>query len=51
MDYPPPYVKVGADGVPDLSEAYAKGIGEWDKVSIAVWLSGFCAGERMKQRR
>jgi uncharacterized protein DUF5117/uncharacterized protein DUF4953 len=35
MDYPPPYVKLGADGTPDLSEAYATGIGEWDKVSIA----------------
>jgi hypothetical protein len=34
MDYPPPYVKLGADGAPDLSEAYATGIGEWDKVSI-----------------
>lgn len=35
MDYPHPYIKLGANGVPDLSEAYAKGIGEWDKVSIA----------------
>jgi len=34
MDYPPPYVKLGADGVPDLSVAYATGIGAWDKVSI-----------------
>ena len=34
MDYPPPYVKLGADGAPDLSDAYATGIGEWDKVSI-----------------
>ncbi len=25
MDYPPPYVKLGADGVPDLSAAYATG--------------------------
>jgi Met-zincin/Domain of unknown function (DUF5117) len=35
MDYPPPYVKLGTDGVPDLSDAYATGIGAWDKVSIA----------------
>ena len=35
MDYPPPVVTLGADGVPDLSNAYAVGIGEWDKVSIA----------------
>src|SRR5205807_9479218 len=34
MDYPAPLVKLGADGLPDLSDAYAKGIGEWDKVVI-----------------
>lgn len=34
MDYPAPLAKLGADGVPDLSDAYAKGIGEWDKVAI-----------------
>ena len=44
MDYPPPYVKLGADGVPDLSDAYAKGIGEWDKVSIAWGYQDFPAG-------
>jgi hypothetical protein len=43
MDYPPPYVKLGADGTPDLSEAYAKGIGEWDKVSIAFGYQDFPA--------
>ena len=41
MDYPAPYVKLGADGVPDLSDAYAKGIGEWDKVSIAYGYQDF----------
>jgi hypothetical protein len=35
MDYPAPRAKLGADGLPDLSEAYATGIGEWDKVAIA----------------
>ena len=44
MDYPAPYVKLGADGVPDLSDAYAKGIGEWDKVSIAYGYQDFPAG-------
>jgi len=44
MDYPPPYVKLGADGTPDLSDAYAKGIGEWDKVSIAFGYQDFPAG-------
>jgi len=44
MDYPPPYVKLGTDGVPDLSEAYATGIGEWDKVAIAWGYQDFPAG-------
>jgi hypothetical protein len=35
MDYPPPLVKLDGDGSIDLSDAYATGIGEWDKVSIA----------------
>lgn len=43
MDYPPPYVKLSADGVPDLSEAYATGIGEWDKVSVAWGYQDFPA--------
>ena len=41
MDYPPPLIKLGADGVPDLSDAYATGIGEWDKVSITWGYSEF----------
>src|SRR5690242_20978553 len=44
MDYPPPYVKLGADGMPDLSDAYATGIGEWDKVSITYGYQDFPAG-------
>jgi len=44
MDYPPPLVKLGADGVPDVSDAYATGIGEWDKVSIAWGYSEFARG-------
>src|SRR6266849_3658580 len=51
MDYPPPYVKLpdrvgagGADGIPDLSAAYATGIGEWDKVSIAFGYQDFAPG-------
>jgi hypothetical protein len=44
MDYPPPYVKLGADGTPDLSEAYAKDIGKWDKVSIAFGYQDFPSG-------
>jgi hypothetical protein len=44
MDYPAPLVKLGADGVPDISDAYAKGIGEWDKVAIAYGYQDFSAG-------
>jgi hypothetical protein len=44
MDYPAPYAKLGPDGVPDLSDAYAKGIGEWDKVSIAYGYQDFPSG-------
>ncbi len=44
MDYPPPLVKLGAGGVLDVSDAYATGIGEWDKVSIAWGYSDFAAG-------
>ena len=39
MDYPPPTVALGADGALDVSDAYAIGIGEWDKVSIAYGYS------------
>jgi len=44
MDYPAPLVKFGADGLPDISDAYARGIGEWDKVTIAYGYQDFPAG-------
>jgi len=44
MDYPPPVAKLAADGSIDLSEAYATGISEWDKVSIAFGYQDFSAG-------
>jgi hypothetical protein len=44
MDYPPPYVRLTADGTPDVSSAYATGIGEWDKVSIAFGYQDFAPG-------
>ncbi|HXJ41403.1 MAG TPA: zinc-dependent metalloprotease [Bryobacteraceae bacterium] len=44
MDYPPPVAKVAADGSIDLSDAYATGIGEWDKVSIKWGYEDFPAG-------
>jgi hypothetical protein len=44
MDYPAPRAKLGPDGVPDLSDAYGKGIGEWDKVAIAYGYQDFAPG-------
>jgi Met-zincin/Domain of unknown function (DUF5117) len=44
MDYPPPLAKLAANGSIDLSDAYATGIGEWDKVSIAWGYQDFPAG-------
>lgn len=44
MDYPAPYVKLGADGLPEISRAYAKGIGEWDKVTITYGYQDFPPG-------
>ena len=44
MDYPPPLAKLAADGSIDLSDAYATGIGDWDKVSIAWGYQDFPAG-------
>src|ERR1044071_3673382 len=49
MDYPAPRAKLGADGVPDLSDAYATGIGEWDKVAIAYGYQDFAAGINEQQ--
>ena len=34
MDYPHPYVTLDKNGVPDISQAYGVGIGQWDKVAI-----------------
>jgi len=34
MDYPPPVFTLGPGGAPDVSSAYATGIGAWDKLSI-----------------
>jgi hypothetical protein len=41
MDYPHPLVKLSNDGSLDLSNAYATGIGEWDKVAIAYGYQDF----------
>ena len=48
MDYPHPFVTLDASGRPDLSHAYATGIGAWDKVSIAYGYSQFQPGANEK---
>ena len=49
MDYPHPLIELGSDGVPTLGNAYATGIGEWDKVAIAYGYTVFPAGTNEKQ--
>ena len=49
MDYPHPYVTLNAEGVPDLSHAYAVNIGQWDKVAIDYGYREFDrGGERVE---
>jgi hypothetical protein len=44
MDYPAPYITLGDDGELDFSEAYAVGIGEWDKHAVRFAYSQFAPG-------
>jgi hypothetical protein len=44
MDYPHPLEKLRDDGTIDLSDAYAAGIGDWDKVAIAYGYQDFPKG-------
>ena len=44
MDYPHPWITLDADGKPNLSNAYAVGIGAWDKAAITYGYSQFAAG-------
>ena len=44
MDYPPPLVTLNADGSADLSHAYTKEIGGWDKRAILYGYQDFPAG-------
>ncbi len=44
MDYPHPFAQLRQNGTIDLSNAYASGIGEWDKVAIAVGYTPFPPG-------
>ena len=44
MDYPHPLATLRADGTIDLSDAYAVGIGEWDKISVRYTYGHFPPG-------
>lgn len=48
MDYPHPTVKI-TNGKIDLSDAYATGIGSWDKVTVAYSYSEFNSAEAEKE--
>ncbi len=41
MDYPHPLVSIKEDGSLDLQQAYAIGMGEWDKIAIAYGYQDF----------
>ena len=43
MDYPPPLVKLTPAGEIDLNDAYATGIGEWDKFTIRYGYTQFAS--------
>ena len=51
MDYPFPLIKVSKEGVIDLSDAYATGIGEWDKRAILYGYQDFPPGVDAKAER
>jgi hypothetical protein len=44
MDYPHPLATLRPDGTIDLSDAYASGIGEWDKVAVRYTYGHFPPG-------
>jgi hypothetical protein len=44
MDYPHPLVKLAADGSVDLSDAYATGMGAWDRVAVTWGYADFAPG-------
>ncbi|WP_132055846.1 zinc-dependent metalloprotease [Pseudocnuella soli] len=44
MDYPHPLAKLDAQGNVDLSDAYAEGIGEWDKAAVTMAYAQFAQG-------
>ncbi|MFN8580297.1 MAG: zinc-dependent metalloprotease [Gemmatimonadaceae bacterium] len=49
MDYPAPLVKLTAQGGIDLSDAYTRGIGEYDKLAVTWLYQDFPAGANEEQ--
>lgn len=49
MDYPHPTVKLDKNGNIDLTDAYATGIGDWDKASITYGYQDFPEGTDEKK--
>ena len=41
MDYPHPFIALGANGIPDVSKGYQRGIGAWDKLAISYGYTEF----------
>ncbi|MDX1530159.1 MAG: zinc-dependent metalloprotease, partial [Rhodothermales bacterium] len=48
MDYPAPLVTVAADGEPDLSNAYATGVGAWDVQAVRYGYTPFAPDEEVE---
>ena len=48
MDYPHPLVTLTPDGSIDMTNAYATGIGDWDKVAVTWGYNDFPAGTNQK---
>ncbi|MGV3527347.1 MAG: zinc-dependent metalloprotease [Flavisolibacter sp.] len=50
MDYPAPTVNLDSNGNINLTDAYATGIGDWDKVSISYGYAQFAPGTDEKKK-
>ena len=50
MDYPAPLVQIAADGTLDFSEAYARGVGEWDVEAVRWAYAEFPPGADERER-
>ena len=49
MDYPHPWITLDKEGMPDLSHAYAVGIGAVGQGCDRLWLPAVCAGDADEQ--